>query len=672
MTNRLSQSFSPYLQQHAQNPVHWHAWSDEPFLEAKLSNKLILISIGYSSCHWCHVMEHESFSNAELAETMNSNLVCIKVDREEFPDVDHHYLNVLQKMGIQGGWPLNVFLLPNGNPVYGGTYFKPAQWKSIVTQLAQIWSENPLHMQTVANELAVGLQDQSNSLDKIIQNVDYNELCSFVDKFCNALLDDYDAEKGGLKGAPKFIMPGMWTTALAIADIRKNEAILQFVKYTLHQISLGGIRDHLGGGFARYSTDAQWHVPHFEKMLYDNAQLMSLYSKAFSKLSELKYLDVLDDLNMFIDNDLTSDQIGKYAALDADTEGQEGLYYVWTLEEAEKILGSDCVWFSAIYGITQPANWEIGNVLHKSNKWQDIMELHAVGMEQLQQARMTLLEYRGMRAAKPFLDYKILTSWNAMMVSAYLDFFHHVGHPRALQQARKLMDYLLENGVAPTGYLKHIVNKHGDIDVIYLDDYAFTIEALIKLYLSTSEEFYILKAMGLAQVVVQTMGAGTMYPMAHYLRKPPVETTGFEWIDQVWPSSNAVMAHNFFRLSELFHHAEMGLLAQRMLSQVIHQKGVSILYLYRWVNLAIEIPYQQILVLSGPQANLEYEYFRQFNFPFLTVLLAQSGSALPILENRPTNQLTWAICRGKVCLPPFSSRQETLKAICDYLPTVEK
>src|SRR5689334_17286046 len=357
-TNRLIHETSPYLLQHAHNPVDWHAWGPEALEKAKRENKLLLISIGYSACHWCHVMERESFEDEDIAALMNERFVCIKVDREERPDVDQVYMNAVQLVSGQGGWPLNCFALPDGRPVYGGTYYRPDQWREVLKSLADLHAREPAKVLKYAEQLTKGVRQS-----------EWVEAAPAMAPFTMAELDAvykpwqsmFDRVEGGMNRAPKFPLPNNYQFMLRYWKAGGEASALEHVRLTLDKMAFGGIYDHLGGGFARYSTDGLWKVPHFEKMLYDNAQLLELYSEAYQATGESLYRQVVEETAAFVARELTAPDGGFYSALDADSEGEEGKYYVWTQEELERELGGDngdFALFRDYYNVNSIGFWE--------------------------------------------------------------------------------------------------------------------------------------------------------------------------------------------------------------------------------------------------------------------------------------------------------------------------
>ncbi|MDA3956208.1 thioredoxin domain-containing protein [Oceanispirochaeta sp.] len=447
-TNRLINEPSPYLQQHAHNPVHWYPWGDEAFNKAAEENKPIIISIGYSSCHWCHVMEEESFENEEVARLMNEHFISIKVDREERPDIDAHYMNALQMITGRGGWPMNMFALPDGSPFYGGTYFPRDQWMNLLTLVAGQYKSNTEEMVRAAESIEQGI---SNFKIKLLET---EESPYSIDQLGSSVAQtspQFDLINGGISGAPKFPMPVFTRFLLSWSVLQNDPETRDFVLLTLDKMAAGGIYDQIGGGFSRYSTDVKWKVPHFEKMLYDNAQLLSLYAKAYSLTKKEQYKNVVYQTMDYIEESMTSPRGIFYSALDADSEGEEGLFYTWEKRELLELLAEDYPLAKEYYGIGVAGAWEGGkNILLRP----DLQDSQNPAGKDLERIRSILKEARDKRVP-PRQDDKSLTSRNALMIIAYIDAFNAFGAPRFLHNAEQATDFILENQLQPDGSLYH-------------------------------------------------------------------------------------------------------------------------------------------------------------------------------------------------------------------------
>ncbi len=372
MANRLIHSTSPYLLQHAHNPVDWYEWGKDALDKAARDDKPILVSIGYSSCHWCHVMERESFEKENIAEVMNKFFVCIKVDREERPDIDQIYMEAVQILGVNGGWPLNVFLTPDQKPFFGGTYFTPQVWVEVLNNINRAYQGNRKQIEDTAEELRLHLL--TSEVERYKQKPVDSELIQDLNEIYNRLEPKFDKKWGGQDKEPKFIMPSVWLYLLRLAHLTKNSEALSHVVFTLQKISMGGIYDQIGGGFSRYSVDRYWFAPHFEKMLYDNAQLLSLYSEAYSITKDDAFKDVVYETFQWLEREMTHPNGGFYSALDADSEGVEGKFYTWSKAELQEKLGDHEALISSYYGIKDQGNWEHdGNILMRTKGDQEFL-----------------------------------------------------------------------------------------------------------------------------------------------------------------------------------------------------------------------------------------------------------------------------------------------------------
>ena len=503
-TNRLSQETSPYLLQHAHNPVDWYPWGEEALQKAKAEQKPILVSIGYAACHWCHVMERESFENPQIAEVMNAHFICIKVDREERPDVDQVYMDAVHAMGVQGGWPLNVFLNPDAKPFYGGTYFPPRNWVQLLTSIGQAYQgEHRAELDASAEEFTRVLQ--ASDLEKygteattpIVTDEQFGLLLA-------NLGGKFDRQWGGLDRAPKFPMPSVWRFLLRAHALTGSVDLLQQVNLTLHELAWGGIYDQAGGGFARYSVDAQWLVPHFEKMLYDNGQLVSLYAEAYQVTKNELYRTVVYDTVEFVRRELTSPEGGFYSSLDADSEGQEGKFYVFTKDELRAILGDEEPLFSAYYNCTVLGNWEHGqNILHRRQSDDDFASAHEIAPQVLAELligwKEKILAARAQRV-RPGLDDKILTSWNALMLNGLVDAYRAFGYEYFLKLALNNAHFIQKNlRQGPRLWRNY---KAGRATITgFLEDYALLIQAYLNLYEATFDARWLREAETLTSYV---------------------------------------------------------------------------------------------------------------------------------------------------------------------------
>ncbi|MEO6130803.1 MAG: thioredoxin domain-containing protein, partial [Saprospiraceae bacterium] len=501
-TNHLIHETSPYLLQHAHNPVDWYAWNDEALQKAKDENKLLLISIGYSSCHWCHVMEHESFEDTAVAAVMNANFICIKVDREERPDIDDVYMTACQlSSGVNCGWPLNSFALPDGRPVWAGTYFPKGKWMDVLEYFRKTYAEEPQKLQEYAAQLVKGVRDHGldgivPAEDNIINQKDINDISKLF-------ISRMDAQMGGRRGAPKFPMPNNWQYLMHYAWRNNSKEAADVVKTTLDKMMMGGIYDQLEGGFARYSTDALWLVPHFEKMLYDNGQLVSLYAQGYAWTGKPEYLDVVKQTLDFVDHNWSEASGGFYSSYDADSEKEEGKYYVWTADELKKLIPeeNDRNLFFAYYDIRPNGNWEDGkNILNRHRPAVDVAKQYNVTLDEFYSSRAkinkVLLEERKKRVS-PSLDDKVLASWNGLMLQGYVDAYRVTGDTKYLDRALRNAHFLKKEMIRDDYRLdRNYKNGKSTING-FLDDYANVIQAFISLYQSTFDSTWLHLATGM-------------------------------------------------------------------------------------------------------------------------------------------------------------------------------
>lgn len=651
--NRLISQHSPYLKQHAYNPVDWYPWGKEAFEKAKKENKLLIISIGYASCHWCHVMEKESFEDEEIAEIMNTHFVSIKVDREEHPDVDAIYMDAVQVMTGQGGWPLNVFALPDGRPIVGGTYFPKAQWKNLCLHLANLWKNDPDRVYEYAEKLHQVLQElQLDGLNLKPTSVSDKDLKETIAQWKTYM----DAEWGGEKKTPKFILPSNWITLLNYALVENDSTLRQFVFFTLERIAKGGIFDHVGGGFARYSTDRFWHIPHFEKMLYDNAQLLLLYTIAYAVSKNPVFQIVVEKTVHFLFTELSDGSLF-YSALDADSEGEEGKYYTWTYEELNSLLPEACKEeFLNLFQIQPDGNWEDGkNVL-----WIPEGDF-PVNNPCIENALNILLQERKKRVP-PETDTKILTGYNALTLKALLIAGRYLDHPEWIQKAIHFEQILRQKLYHPEMGLAHQYLPD-TFQPAYLEDYAFYIDLLIELFSSTGNPSYITFAQNLLKQVFQQFDRFPPYfvmsPNSPLILKAPL-------YDNVVPSPNSIMAYNLYRLGILLGEPSYLQRAEKMVSHLANSFLQHPSYFGNWLNLFFHFHYPSYeVVICGPNAKSQAQPFLSTYRPFLFVCFTEQPSNLPIFQGRfPTEDITlFYVCERGICHLPLRDQEKALKQV---------
>ncbi|RFS13511.1 thioredoxin domain-containing protein [Emticicia sp. C21] len=667
MPNQLIHETSPYLLQHAHNPVDWYPWGEAALQKAKTENKPILVSIGYSACHWCHVMERESFENRQIAELMNEHLVCIKVDREERPDVDAIYMESLQAMGVRGGWPLNVFLMPDAQPFYGGTYYPPQNWANLVVSIKRAFDENYDKLQ----ESAEGFTQNMLFKESEKYGLQADDELTFTEEelvtIFNRIRADFDYEKGGMNRAPKFPMPSIWKFLLRYYSVTKDERALQHISLTLDRLSLGGIYDILGGGWTRYSTDEDWKVPHFEKMLYDNGQLVSLYAEAYALTKDHLYKDKVTQTIGWLEKEMTSEEKGFYSALDADSEGEEGKFYIWSKKEIDYILAEQSKEFCEAFNITKEGNWEHGNnILHleerlwavDNNKWDKMFSL--------------LLEQRNTRV-RPGLDDKILCSWNGLMLKGLIDAYRYINEPQFLRLALENANFLkekmsvkvlTEEGKEGRGLWHNYKNGKATL-IAYLEDYASVIDAYTALYQVTFDEQWLKEAEMLADYTIANFyDAEDEFFYFTDSQGEQLIARKKELFDNVVPASNSIMASNLYNLGLILDRADFIEISKNMLGKMKKLVLTETQWLTNWATLATQFakPTAEVAIVGNDLQNVRAILDETYAPNKVYVGTAQS-SDLPLLQNRSARNAETMIyvCYDKTCQLPTSDISKALE-----------
>ena len=670
--NKLHTETSPYLLQHADNPVHWMAWNSNTLQKAKAENKLMIVSIGYAACHWCHVMEHESFEDETVANVMNENYISVKVDREERPDIDQIYINAVQLMTGRAGWPLNIVTLPDGRPVWGGTYFKKEHWVEALQKIQQLYQENPEKLEEYADKLEEGLQNmdliQLNSDDTNFSEVDTTTILTDWSR-------NFDHRFGGYKQAPKFMMPNNYEFLLRYAVQNKDKKVLDYVEKTLTQMAYGGIYDAMGGGFSRYSVDEKWHIPHFEKMLYDNAQLVSLYSNAYAETKNPLYKEVVAETLQFISETLTNDEGAFYSSLDADSktnsgELKEGAYYTYTKEELQQLLQDDFEIFKEYYNINSFGKWEDENyVLIRDKSDAEIAKLFSISEETLQkkkkQWKHRLLSYRNKRS-KPRLDDKTLTSWNGLMIKGYVDAYKIFQNKEYLEAALKNAHFIKEKQLQKGGALYHNYKDGKSTINGYLEDYAAVIEAFIALYQVTLDEKWL-----------QTSKDLTEYTFTYFFdeekqlfyftssKDEKLISRLFEYRDNVIPASNSIMAKNLFKLSRYYNDEKYRNTAEQMLLHIIPELKKYPIGFSNWLDLLLnyQSEFYEVVVI-GEKAKKKIKKLNQYYLPNTLLAGSIKKSDLFLCQNRFVNNETFIyVCIDNTCKLPVSETKKAIKEL---------
>lgn len=676
-TNHLAGETSPYLLQHAHNPVDWYPWGKEALIRARRENKPILISIGYAACHWCHVMERESFEDEATAQLMNEHFINIKIDREERPDLDHIYMDALQAMTGSGGWPLNMFLTPATKPFYGGTYFPPVNafnrqsWKETLQGVAQAFTDRRQEIEAQADNLTDHLL-KSNSFG--LQQPGKEEGLFTAGQLAEAFQNSMkmaDATWGGFGKAPKFPQTFTIQFLLRYYHFSREETALDQALLSLDRMIGGGIYDQLGGGFARYSTDTEWLAPHFEKMLYDNALLVSVLSEAYQLTKKRRYEEVIAETIAFIQREMLHPAHGFYTALDADSEGEEGKFYVWSRQEIQDVLGSTAGLFCDYYDVTIKGNWEGKNILRVKQSEEDFaatrdMEVEAL-RKILQNNREQLLQHRNTRV-RPSLDDKIILGWNALMNTAYCKAFGATGIESYRQQAIANMEFLLKHLATGEGRELHHTWKDDQAKFpAFLDDYAFLIQALIHLQEITGNTGWLEKAKDLAEFVIDEFSeAGTGLFFYTKTGQEDVIVRKKEVYDGAVPSGNSVMAGNLHYLSIVFDRRDWEERSLQMLSSL--GKAV-ISYPTSFGNwnghLLQRIAGTTEIAIMGKETGSMRSKVLQYFLPHRVIMSATAENQFfPLLAGKKvTDQASVYVCRNFACLQPVTSFEEVISLI---------
>ena len=666
-TNELIHETSPYLLQHAHNPVNWQPWGEKALNEAKVKDKLILISIGYSACHWCHVMEHESFEDLAVARLMNEHFVCIKIDREERPDIDHIYMTAVQLLTGRGGWPLNCIALPDKRPIWGGTYFPKDNWTQALESIASFYAENKTKTEEYATKLHQGI-DQNPLTPVSSENTRIDLMMPpFLLKTWK---EQFDTKNGGTMGAPKFMLPNNWRFLLQAGMLFHDQKILNQVKLTLQKMAYGGLYDQIGGGFARYSTDEIWKVPHFEKMLYDNAQLLSLYAEMWKTSPTPLYKQVVSETIQFLKRELLSPENGFYSALDADSQGVEGKFYVWSKLEFQNILGADIELFSDYFNVNELGAWEDNQyILMRSADNRTFASDHHFSAEKLETKlktwKQTLLNEREKRI-RPGLDDKILSSWNALTISGFVSCYTAFGDEEYINLALANAQFLKHKMFTPEGrILRSYKNNQAKIDG-FMEDYAFVIEAFIQLFEATGIKQWLDEAFRLTEITLSDFydEQQSIFYFTSKNQKDLISRT-IEVHDNVIPASNSVMAKNLFRLSYLLEKPEYLKISHKMLETVSqniieYPSGYS-----NWTQLMLNLinDHFEVAIVGSKAVELLSKLQKRY-LPQVIFCAGTAENNLPLLKDRhvPGKTLIY-ICQNNSCQLPVETVDEAIKLI---------
>lgn len=673
-TNHLIKETSPYLLQHAHNPVDWYPWGEEALSKAKAEDKPILVSIGYAACHWCHVMERESFEDEATAAMMNEYFVNIKVDREERPDIDHIYMDAVQAITGQGGWPLNVFLTTEGKPFYGGTYYPPVRafnrmsWKELLQAIHDMYIEKREEIESQAENLVQHLV-ASNSFGARRSGEDvFNK--EKLKQIGENILQNADKVWGGFGNAPKFPQTFSIQYLLKHYYFTGDEEAVKQALLSLDKMIYGGIYDQLGGGFARYSTDEKWLAPHFEKMLYDNALLLIVLSEAYQLTQQKLYAETIHQTIHFIKREMLSPEGGFYSALDADSEGIEGKFYTWSKEEIEDILQDDADLFCEVYDVHEEGNWEHTNILWLPVTMKKIADAKGISEEALKdkmkQCGEKLFAVREKRI-RPGLDDKILSGWNALMITALCKAYAALGDELYLKLAENNMRFLESNLKQGNEWHRTWKNDQSKYTA-FLDDHAYLIQAYISLQEVTGETSYIEKAKKLADKTIESFSeeqTGYFYFTPAFQKDVVVRKK--EVYDGATPSGNAVMALNLLYLGLIFDNNEWRERAQLMVEKLApaviqHPTSFGV-----WAAAMQQIVYgfDEIVITGGDAKN----YMKEINQYFIPSKLMQisftENNMFPLLQGKTVsnNKTLIFLCKEYACNQPV----ETVKELLDQL-----
>ena len=670
VSNDLIHETSPYLLQHAYNPVNWKAWNPETLALAKKENKLLIISVGYSACHWCHVMEEESFENDSIAKIMNADFISIKVDREERPDVDKVYMNAVQLMTGSGGWPLNCIALPDGRPIFGGTYFTKDQWSKILISISKLYKEAPEKAIAFAENLTKGIQEsQLITLNKTVPNFEVNEITTAM----NSWKTQIDTIYGGFKGAPKFPMPNSLEFMLRYSHQFNDIAVGNYLNNTLTKIAYGGIYDQIGGGFSRYTVDENWHIPHFEKMLYDNAQLVSLYSKAYTTNKKELYKEVVFETLNFVKEELTAKNGAFYSSLDADSKNKEGVkeegaFYEWTEEELAAALGSDFVLFKKYYNINEYGLWEQNKyVLIRSQSKSVFAKEQQITVSDLNSKvskwKRILKKLRSKRS-KPNLDDKVLTSWNALMLQGYIDAYKAFGKEEFLSAALVNANFLIDNQFKKDASLyRNFKNGKSTING-YAEDYATVLQAFISLYEVTLDEKWLISSNKLvAHLFVNFLDKKN--GMFHFTSKKDENLIAkkYEVVDGVIPSSNSLIANNLFKLGHYYANKNYLKTAEQMLHNLKGAVQENPGNYSNWLHLMTNFtkPFYEVVVAGNTALEVNKSLIKKYYPNILIAGTTKENNSLPLLAYKFNEDKTFIyVCVNGTCKMPEITLEKAL------------
>ena len=665
MENKLNQEKSLYLKQHASNPVHWLPWGEEALSSAQKLDKLIVISVGYSSCHWCHVMEEESFEKEDVAQVMNEKYINIKVDREERPDIDEIYMKALVLMTGSGGWPMNIIALPDGTPIWGGTYVPKIQWVQVLNQVDEFYRTRKSDVLEYAKNVKEGVQKEAlvtPTADKeIYSNKLQNELAENAYKFADKI-------NGGFGNSQKFPLPSMLNFFLRFSTDNDNIEMKKFVKKTLFKIAQGGINDRVEGGFHRYTVDNMWHIPHFEKMLYDNAQLLSVFSKAYKVFKEPRFKEELYNMYNFLDLKMSSPNNLIYSSISADTNyedgtKEEGDFYVWKQNELKQVLKQDYKWVSDYYNINDKGYWEkenyvfIQTISDKEFASRINLDLNQF-KEKLKLVNKKLHNFREKRV-KPITDTKIVFSWNALTIRGMVDSFKATGDKIFLDKAISIEKALSEKMISNNIVFHSNSSKKLD-QVLFFEDYSYYIDALIGLYEVTFDEKWLVKANDFTQFSNETFLESKGYFKFSTTKETLYTNTLINLEDGVTPSANSVMNFNLFRLGHYLGNKEYNKHSKTMINNIsgkIKERVTDHLF-WLWLSHNYSNKFYE-LAISGNDAKQKAEELMLKYLPNSLTAASNKSSEMYLLKDRYFEDETYIyVCVDNTCKFPVTTIEE--------------
>jgi hypothetical protein len=680
--NHLQYETSPYLLQHQNNPVNWYPWKEDALQKAQQENKLLVISVGYAACHWCHVMEHESFEDVTVAKVMNDHFISIKVDREERPDIDQIYMNAAMITTSHGGWPLNVIALPNGKPIFAGTYFPKQNWIKVLLYFQDLYQNETQKLIDQAERITQGLHEIENiPLFKSERIIDGN----LQEAIWQNWHDKIDYEFGGRIGAPKFMMPNNYDYLLRYFYHSKKSEVGDAIKITLKKMAFGGLYDVIGGGFARYSVDELWKVPHFEKMLYDNGQLLSIYSQAYQLTKRPMYKSVVAKTFDWLEREMTDESGGLYSSLDADSESVEGKFYCWHFNQLKEIFSDinsnqkisrnarndiydDFEFIIDVYNIEKEGNFEHGmNVLFRTEDHEYFMEKYGITNDVFQEKLNTihqLLFEKRKEKIRPATDDKILTEWNAIAIKGLCDAYKAFGDEQYKNKAIRTTEFILQHCKKDDfrldrNYKNGISNING-----FLQDYAFFIEALIALHQITLEEKYLTDALHFTEYTLQHFynERNGMFYLTSDLDKKLI-TRSMDSSDNVIPAANSTMAKNLFLLSKYFDKPAYEQMSSTMLNNVLDDVIKNPIYYSNWaIVLDMHLHLNKELVIVGNNAIEKLHVINKYYLPNILITGSKKPSDLPLLKDRFVDGKTlFYVCENKSCKVPSEDMNEIIK-----------